>query len=100
MSARLLPIGLLLLVALTGCGSRDTASGQAAELPSECNADAVQNMRGQFASAETVEQTRLKAGAEKVRVLAPGDRATMDFNPQRLNIDIDEAEMIQRLSCG
>ncbi len=100
MSARLLPIGLLLLVALTGCGSRDTADVQAAQAPSECNADAVKNMLGQFASADTVEQTRLQAGADKVRVLAPGDRATMDFNPQRLNIEIDEAEMIQRFSCG
>lgn len=100
MFARLLPIGLLLLVALTGCGSRDTAPGQAAEPPSECSADAVQNMLGQFASADTVEQIRLQAGAESVRVLAPGDRATMDFNPQRLNIEIDEAEMIQRFNCG
>ncbi len=100
MSARLLPIGLLLLVALAGCGSRDSANDQPAQADGLCNADAVQDMRGQFASAETVEQTRLRAGAEKVRVLAPGDRATMDFNPQRLNIEIDEAEMIQRLSCG
>lgn len=100
MSARLLSIGLLLLVALTGCGSRDTAPGPAAEPPSACNADAVQNMLGQFASAENVEKIRIQAGAEKVRVLAPGDRATMDFNPQRLNIEIDEAEMIQRFNCG
>jgi hypothetical protein len=100
MSARLLSIGLLLLVALTGCGSRDTASGQVMQPSSECNADAVQDMLGQFASADIVEQTRIQAGAEKVRVLAPGDRATMDFNLQRLNIEIDEAEMIQRLSCG
>jgi hypothetical protein len=100
MFARLLPTGLLLLVALTGCGSRDAATESAAQAPSECNADAVQNLRGQFASAETVEQTRLEAGAEKVRVLAPGDRATMDFNPQRLNIDIDESEVILRLTCG
>ncbi|WP_339526475.1 I78 family peptidase inhibitor [Pseudomonas sp. EA_35y_Pfl2_R111] len=100
MSARLFPIGLLLLVALTGCGSRDTASEQAAEPPSECTAEAVQTMLGQFASAETVEQTRRQAGAEKVRVLAPGDAATMDYNPQRLNIDIDESEAIIRLTCG
>ena len=100
MSARLLPFGLLLLVALTGCASPDTPSEPAAEPPSECSADAVQNMLGQFASAETVEKIRIQAGAEKVRVLAPGDRATMDFNLQRLNIEIDDAEMIQRLSCG
>ena len=100
MFARLLPTGLLLLVALSGCGSRDTASEQAAEPPGECNAEAVQNMLGEFASADTVEKARIQAGAEKVRVLAPGDRATMDFNLQRLNIEIDDAELIQRFSCG
>jgi glyceraldehyde-3-phosphate dehydrogenase/erythrose-4-phosphate dehydrogenase len=100
MFAKIFPCSLFLLVALTGCGSRDTANGEPAQADSLCNADAVQDMRGQFASAETVEKTRLKAGAKKVRVLAPGDRATMDYNLQRLNIEIDEAEMIQRLSCG
>ena len=100
MFAKIFPCSLLLLVALTGCGSRDTADGQPAQADSQCNADAVQDMRGQFASAATVEKIRRQADAEKVRVLAPGDRATMDFNLQRLNIEIDEAEMIQRLSCG
>lgn len=97
---RLIPCSLLLLVALSGCSSRETAGDAASESESNCNADAVQGMLGQFASAELIEQTRSQASAKQARVLAPGDAATMDFNPQRVNIHIDEAEVIQLISCG
>ena len=62
MSARLLPIGLLLLIALAGCGSRDSANDQPTQADGLCNADAVQDMRGQFASAEAEMIQRLSCG--------------------------------------
>ena len=36
----------------------------------------------------------------KVRVLRPGDMATMDHRPDRLNIHLDEQDMIEELRCG
>ncbi|TNC64520.1 hypothetical protein FHG71_18500 [Rubellimicrobium roseum] len=38
--------------------------------------------------------------ANPVRVIRPGDAVTMDFNPQRLNFDLDVLDEIIRVRCG
>ena len=38
--------------------------------------------------------------ANPIRVIRPGDMVTMDFNPQRLNFDLDELGEILRIRCG
>lgn len=94
---------LPLIAALTACSSTEAPrSEQASEHAGHgrCNAEAVQSMLGEHASSALVESARRKAGAEQVRVLAPGDAVTMDYNSQRLNIDIDEAEVVERITCG
>ena len=98
-----LPCTLALLLVLAGCSSVDSAKTPAAPPAGSdgtCNAEAVQDMLGEIATAEQVEQARQQAGAHSVRVLAPGDAVTLDYNSRRLNIDIDEAEVIGRISCG
>ena len=37
---------------------------------------------------------------ENVRVLKPGDAATMDFNAQRINIKTDDAGVVTEVTCG
>jgi hypothetical protein len=91
--------GLALLALLAGCSSQP-ASQSTAEISGDCNVDNLSGVLGQSASAELIEQVQQQANAKTLRVLAPGDAATMDYNPQRLNIDIDESEVIIRLTCG
>ena len=91
--------GLALLALLAGCSSQP-ASRSAAEISGDCNVDKLSGVLGQSASAALIEQVQRQANAKTLRVLAPGDAATMDYNPQRLNIDIDESEVIIRLTCG
>ena len=66
-------------------------------LPPEdsCGAPDLQFLRGQ---PETVLQT-MKFGVP-VRIIRPGMAVTMDYNPTRLNIEIDESGEIFRISCG
>ena len=90
---------LTLLALLAGCSSQPPAQ-QTAEITGDCSVDNLSGVLGQNASAELIEQVQLQANAKTLRVLAPGDAATMDYNPQRLNIDIDESEVIIRLTCG
>lgn len=90
---------LSLLALLAGCSSQPPAQ-QAAEISGDCDVEQVHGALGQTASAELIEQVQQQANAKTLRVLAPGDAATMDYNPQRLNIDIDESEVIIRLTCG
>ncbi|MBP8203520.1 MAG: hypothetical protein KAX70_06305 [Pseudomonas sp.] len=99
MALRHLFFALSLLALLAGCSALPTAHHGAA-LSDHCNIDNVQGALGQSASAKRIEQTRRQAKAQTLRVLAPGDAATLDYDLQRLNIYIDESETIVRLSCG
>jgi len=95
-----LSLALLATTLLAGCASSPPGSSQAADEDRLCDASAVQQARGQVLSLERVEQLQQQAGAKLVRVLGPNEMATLEHNPQRLNIDIDDAEVIERLSCG
>jgi hypothetical protein len=90
---------LSILALLAGCSSSQPAQ-PVAEITGDCNVENLQGVLGQNASAELIQQVQQQANAKTLRVLAPGDAATMDYNPQRLNIDIDESEVIIRLTCG
>lgn len=103
MLCKQIPSSLALLAVLAGCSSLETpeaAAPQPAEPHAGCQAEALPGLLGKPATAERVEQARQQTGAKTVRVLAPGDAVTLDYDSQRLNIDIDEAELIQRVSCG
>jgi hypothetical protein len=59
-----------------------------------CGADALQDLVGQ--TAKRLETMRF---GQEVRILRPGMAVTADYVPTRLNIEIDAAETIVRVSC-
>ena len=66
-----------------------------------CGAETAKpNAIGQVATAEVVERARIEANAEIARVLKPGMMVTMEFRAGRLNIDVDEANVITNVRCG
>ncbi|HBO5021608.1 TPA: hypothetical protein L4W68_004668 [Pseudomonas aeruginosa] len=106
---------LVLAALLAGCSSNgDSPSTEGASVATgsasapaatpaadgRCDANAVQAYVGKQASAAIVEEARRAAGAEVARALRPHDAVTMDYNPRRLNIDVDNTLVIKRLSCG
>ncbi|MEL7301299.1 MAG: I78 family peptidase inhibitor [Pseudomonadota bacterium] len=62
---------------------------------SPCGADALQGLVGQ--SREDLMRTEILG---PVRIIRPGMAVTMDFLPARLNITLDAAERVTRVSCG
>ncbi|MFN4129651.1 MAG: I78 family peptidase inhibitor [Paracoccaceae bacterium] len=60
-----------------------------------CGADALQGLVGQPAS---VLQTM--KFANETRIIRPDMAVTMDYRPDRLNIEIDRAERISRVHCS
>ncbi len=38
--------------------------------------------------------------ANPVRIIRPGDAVTLDFNPERLNFELDVRDRIVRVRCG
>ncbi len=90
---------------LSACASSpDDASTSAVGAPASgdhsCDSSQVQNLIGQKVTMESAEQARIKAGANYVRVLGPRDAVTLDYNSQRLNLELDGQARITRATCG
>ena len=50
---------------------------------------------------QPVDRAAVEATGKPHRILKPGDMMTMDFNPERINVETDEkGEIVQRVFCG
>ena len=65
-----------------------------------CDPAPAQSLVGQPATAANVERARQLAGARTARVLKPGQMVTMEFIEGRLNVHVDEKNVIVRILCG
>ena len=65
-----------------------------------CNADAASWAIGRAATPEVVERARAESRSSDVRVIEPCQPVTMDYNPYRLNINVNERGAIPGLTCG
>jgi hypothetical protein len=55
---------------------------------------------GRNADTALTNEARTSAGAKTVRVLRPNQVVTMEFNAERLNLTVDDAGRVTRVSCG
>ncbi|MFW2852207.1 I78 family peptidase inhibitor [Sphingomonas sp. TX0543] len=85
------------LIALAGCV--DDRPGMPGPVR-ECRAGPAQRFVGAPFRPALVRQAQRAAGARSVRVLYPGQAATMDFRADRLNINVGERNIIRSLNCG
>ena len=84
---------------------RAEEASQPAPVEPPVAAGACDDSQAQWAIGKTltdaeVEQARTDSGAESVRTLKPDQMATMDFNDQRLNLDLDAAGVVTAVRCG
>lgn len=104
------PALFIALAGLAGCaGSADRGQPDrgAATTPAppmdsagECNADASQGSVGQALSDDLTARLQRESGSSVARVLRPGQVVTMEYNPQRLNILVDDKNTITAVRCG
>lgn len=69
-------------------------------LAGPCDEAAASFAVGRRADAALVEEVRARSRAQRVRVLRPGDMATLEFDPGRLNLEVDAAGTVTRARCG
>ncbi|MFV3306688.1 I78 family peptidase inhibitor [Pseudomonas sp. NY15181] len=97
-------LSLFAVAALAGCSAKDTSSDAASPSPSapsaSCDAKAAQALIGKIIDPTLTEQARRDAGASVARVLRPHQPVTMEYNSQRLNIDVDDRQVVQQVNCG
>lgn len=81
--------------------SSKTALGEpSADFDSRCDADPIHDLIGKTLDNQLAAKARDQADARFLRITRPNQPVTMDYNPQRLNIDIDAAGVILQVSCG
>lgn len=83
---------LLACAALAAC-METPASGVPEE--DQCGASALQGLVGK--PGTVLETMRFD---KPLRVLRPGMAVTMDYSAERLNIELNDANVISRVSCG
>ena len=65
-----------------------------------CRAAGAEAQLGETLDDRVLDEARWASGAMRTRVIRPGQAVTMDADPQRLNIEVDETGRIRRLRCG
>jgi hypothetical protein len=87
---------ILPLIVMAAC-TMETTPVTPPPMPPEnaCGAADLQSLVGQ--PAAVLQTMRF---SQPVRVIRPGMAVTMDYSAERLNIEIDAAERIIRVTCG
>lgn len=102
------------LLALAGCSSVGLqGTGEPAAPPQPrvlgastappggtCSEQGAQWAVGRSSTAQVVEQARVRAGARMARVLRPGQAVTLEFDGERLNLQVDAAGKVVAARCG
>lgn len=65
-----------------------------------CNAQPAQALIGQNSTARVVEDARVRSGSQLARLLRPGQIVTKEYDPQRLNLEVDGSGRITAARCG
>jgi hypothetical protein len=65
-----------------------------------CDASQVQGLVGKKADDTVAEQARTDAGAARVRLLHPDQMVTMEFDSERLSLEVDATGQIVAVRCG
>lgn len=65
-----------------------------------CDADPAQGLVGQTYTDNLDKEARTLSGAKHVRTLRPGQVITMEYNPERVNLRLDERDVITTVGCG
>jgi hypothetical protein len=93
----------LTTLALGACTTPPPSGGGETAPPalgSACDTAAIANLVGKPFTPALEADAKARAKVEAVRAIRPGTAVTMDFRPDRLNIDIDEKNIVTGFRCG
>lgn len=102
---------LLLLAAILPLAACSHAGGNASadagslpakvsDGPQECRPEALDAFTGKTADEATIKNLVADSGARNARVVKPGMAVTMDFRQDRVTVQVDAQNRIERASCG
>ena len=102
---RLTVLSLAIALPLAAC--THAGSSTAADTPphvagsnQECKPDTLEAFTGRTADEATIKKLVADSGARHARVVKPGMAVTMDFRQDRVTVQVDAQNRIERASCG
>lgn len=77
-----------------------TTPAAGAETEADCGASRLATHVGSKATPELIATIQASRNEAPLRVIKPGMAVTMDYRSERLNIEVDENEVIKRFYCS
>ncbi|RHW17079.1 Elastase inhibitor AFLEI Flags: Precursor [Sphingomonas gilva] len=71
-----------------------------ADMPMVCDAEAVQDLAGKPYTEAVGQDAQTRSNARSMRLIRPGMAVTMDYRNDRLNIEVDDKNVITTVRCG
>jgi hypothetical protein len=96
---QLIALALLPLAACTFATSNATAVGPPPG-PGPCRNEPLAQFVGQPASEDLGERMLRASGARTIRWVPQGGVVTMEFNAERITVQLDGSNRVERASCG
>jgi len=94
----------VLLFALAACapdtGTYPDVPGNNPPDPGICNADKASPVVGQRISPQLEQEARARSGARLLRVMRPGQVVTQEYSSERLNLQLNDYDVVVRAYCG
>lgn len=96
------PTILIAALALGACATTQPTASESnpAVLGDSCDTSILAGLVGKPFTPALEADARKQSGLKNVRVIRPGMAVTMDFRPDRLNIDLDEKGVVTGFRCG
>lgn len=96
-------MGALLMMA-AGCAAVPPEDAENVPVKGEtghvCNAEPAQHLVGRPATQELAAEAMRLTGAGMMRWIPEGAMVTMDYRPDRLNIELDGENKVAKIRCG
>lgn len=70
------------------------------EQPGHCQINDIEFAHGLLLDDTLKNTIQAQTGAKILRVLLPNQAVTMEYNPQRVNVTVDQAQKIILITCG
>ncbi|MCQ9615691.1 I78 family peptidase inhibitor [Paenalcaligenes niemegkensis] len=96
---------ILAVLSLSACSATDGSSPPSRDYSASggstsCNADTLKTSIGKSGDDSTISSLLKRSGAQSSRVLKHNAHYTTDYDPNRLNIRLDESASIANIYCG